>query len=110
MLKAGNSAIFKVNISLLKCLKVIPPPGWKARQQGYNNLDFLVKSKYHWKLWVDSKHFHQLFIGLLFFINLEPIEQNVHGSKGVYELVYFLKDSRPIERFKKMALESERYI
>jgi len=29
-------------------------------------------------------------------INIEPIEQNVNGSKGVYELVYFLKDSRPI--------------
>ncbi len=34
----------------------------------------------------------------------------MHGSKGVYELVYFLKDSRPIERFKKMALDSERHI
>lgn len=62
---------------------MIPPPGWVARKQGYNNLDFLVK---------------------------KPIEQNVHGSKGVYELVYFLKDSRPIERFKKMALDSERHI
>ena len=74
---------------------MIPPPGWVARKQGYNNLDFLVKSK--------------LFLLLIVFL-IEPIEQNVHGSKGVYELVYFLKDSRPIERFKKMAIENERHI
>ena len=74
---------------------MIPPPGWVARKQGYNNLDFLVK----------SKCFYILTIGFI-----EPIEQNVHGSKGVYELVYFLKDSRPIERFKKMAIDSERHI
>jgi hypothetical protein len=74
---------------------VIPPPGWVARKQGYNNLDFLVKSKY----------FYILIIALI-----EPIEQNVHGSKGIYELVYFLKDSRPIERFKKMAMDSEKHI
>jgi hypothetical protein len=74
---------------------VIPPPGWVARKQGYNNLDFLVK----------SKCFYFLIVAFS-----EPIEQNVHGSKGVYELVYFLKDSRPIERFKKMAIDSERHI
>jgi hypothetical protein len=74
---------------------VIPPPGWVARKQGYNNLDFLVK----------SKRFYILIVPLI-----EPIEQNVHGSKGVYELVYFLKDSRPIERFKKMAMDSEKHI
>ena len=74
---------------------MIPPPGWVARKQGYNNLDFLVK----------SKCFYILTIGFI-----EPIEQNVHGSKGVYELVYFLKDSRPIERFKKTAIDSERHI
>jgi len=41
---------------------------------------------------------------------LEPIEQNVNGSKGVYELVYFLKESKPIERFKKMAIENEKHL
>jgi hypothetical protein len=34
----------------------------------------------------------------------------VNGTKGVYELVYFLKDSRPIERFKKMALNGEKFL
>jgi hypothetical protein len=33
----------------------------------------------------------------------------VHGSKGVYELVYFLKDSRPIDRFKKMAEDGQKF-
>jgi hypothetical protein len=74
---------------------VIPPPGWTARKEGYNNLDFVVK----------SKTLHQ-FVHYI----IEPIEQNVNGTKGVYELVYFLKDSRTIERFKKSALETEKFI
>jgi hypothetical protein len=52
----------------------------------------------------NNKHLNYLFS------IIEPIEQNVNGTKGVYELVYFLKDSRPIDRFKKMALESEKHI
>jgi len=31
--------------------------------------------------------------------HLEPIEQNVFGSKGIYELIYFVKDSRSLDRF-----------
>jgi hypothetical protein len=39
---------------------------------------------------------------------LEPIEQNVHGSKGIYELVYFVKESKSLSKFRKHALESDR--
>ncbi|MFS8160266.1 MAG: hypothetical protein ACMG6E_08685 [Candidatus Roizmanbacteria bacterium] len=42
--------------------------------------------------------------------SIEPIEQNVHGTKGVYELVYFIKESKSLERFKKHALESDKCI
>jgi hypothetical protein len=28
----------------------------------------------------------------------------VHGNKGIYELVYFIKDSKPLHVFKKQAL------
>lgn len=34
----------------------------------------------------------------------------MYGSKGVYELVYFVKESKSLERFKKGALESDRLI
>jgi hypothetical protein len=34
----------------------------------------------------------------------------VHGTKGVYELVYFIKESKSLERFKKHALESDKCI
>ena len=39
----------------------------------------------------------------IFIVLLEPIEQNVHGTRGVYELVYFVKESKSIERFRKQA-------
>eukprot|EP00347_Sterkiella_histriomuscorum_P019758 403340400 len=71
--EAGDHAIFKI----------IPPPGFKARKAGYDNLDLMVK---------------------------KPIEQNVHGSKGVYELVYFMKESKSLERFKKQAMEFDKLI
>jgi len=70
---AGQSAIFKV----------IPPPEWVARKEGYNNVDLVVK---------------------------KPIEQNVHGTKGVYELVYFMKESKSLERFRKQAQEFDKLI
>ena len=35
------------------------------------------------------------------FVIIEPIEQNVHGNKGIYELVYFIKESKAIDKFKK---------
>jgi hypothetical protein len=34
----------------------------------------------------------------------------VYGSKGIYELVYFVKESKSLERFKKAALESDKLI
>ena len=40
----------------------------------------------------------------------EPIEQNVNGSKGVYELVYFVKDSKSLQRFKNGAQQFDDYI
>ena len=40
---------------------------------------------------------------------IEPIEQNVHGSKGVYELVYFMKDSKTLERFRKSSSTFDKY-
>lgn len=44
----------------------------------------------------------------LLILLLEPIEQNVHGSKGVYELVYFVKESKMLEKFKKHAIQSDK--
>ena len=60
------------------------------RKEGYDNIKFTVKSKC-------------LLDHILLIIIAEPIEQNVHGNKGVYELVYFVKESKAIERFKKQA-------
>lgn len=76
----------------------MPPPGWIARKEGYDNIDFTVKSNiaFHW------------FSHPYFLINIEPIEQNVHGAKGIYELVYFVKESKSLDRFKKQAQESSK--
>lgn len=41
---------------------------------------------------------------------VEPIEQNVSGSNGLYELMYFERDSRPIDRFQKAGAEQERFV
>ena len=51
-------------------------------------------------------YFQQKFI----FSSIEPIEQNVHGSRGIYELIYFMKESKSLERFKKHALDCNRLI
>lgn len=32
----------------------------------------------------------------------------MHGNKGVYELVYFVKESKSLERFKKQAVEFDK--
>jgi len=34
----------------------------------------------------------------------------VHGNKGIYELVYFVKESKSLEKFKKQAIESDKFI
>jgi hypothetical protein len=31
---------------------------------------------------------------------VEPIEQNVQGSNGIYELIYFMKESRSLDKYK----------
>lgn len=56
------------------CFKVVPPKGWKARKEGYDNLDLRV---------------------------MKPIEQNVWGNSGIYELLYVLRESRSIEKYRK---------
>lgn len=80
---------------------MVPPAGFVARKEGYDNLSFTVKSKY--STW-------QLFFLIWIHIPLEPIEQNVTGSKGIHELVYFLKESKSLERFKKSAQEFDKYL
>jgi len=40
---------------------------------------------------------------------LEPIEQNVNGKNGVYELVYFVKDSKSLQRFKVAASQFDSF-
>lgn len=54
--------------------KVVAPKGWKARKSGYDNLGLTVQ---------------------------RPIEQNIWGSNGVFELMYFLRESRSIEKYQK---------
>jgi len=57
--------------------KVVAPPEWVPRKSGYTDVKkFPVK---------------------------KPIEQNVSGSRGVYELVYFVKESKSLERFERTA-------
>jgi hypothetical protein len=34
----------------------------------------------------------------------------VHGTKGVYELVYFVKESKSLDRFRKTAQEFDRLV
>ncbi len=34
----------------------------------------------------------------------------MHGTKGIYELVYFMKESKSLERFKKQAQYFNRFI
>lgn len=34
----------------------------------------------------------------------------MHGSKGVYELVYFMKESKSLQRFRKSAEEFDKLI
>jgi hypothetical protein len=34
----------------------------------------------------------------------------VHGNKGVYELVYFVKESKSLDRFKKQSTEFDKLV
>lgn len=60
--------------------KVVPPEGWQPRQEGYENLDLVVQ---------------------------QPIEQNVWGSNGKYELMYMLRESRSLEKYRKFVTKTE---
>ena len=67
---------------------MIAPKEWTARSSGYDDVKFTVKSN------LPTRPNQPI---------LEPIEQNVNGSKGIYELVYFVKDSKSLDRFKTQA-------
>lgn len=54
--------------------KVVPPKNWVARKDGYKDLDLTVQ---------------------------RPIEQNVWGSNGIFELMYLLRESRSLEKYEK---------
>jgi len=54
--------------------KVVPPKHWTARKDGYDGLDLTVQ---------------------------KPIEQNVWGHNGVFELMYLLRESRSLEKYRK---------
>lgn len=71
--------------SYLISIQVIAPKEWVPRKADYEDVKFTVKSK---------------IIACPNRVYLEPIEQNVNGNKGIYELVYFVKDSKSLERFK----------
>lgn len=59
---------------------MVPPQEWTARKKGYKDLDLIVKS-------INNAHLISI---------IEPIEQNVNGNKGVYELVYIVKESKSL--------------
>jgi hypothetical protein len=54
---------------------VVPPDGWKARSEGYDNIEVMVK---------------------------DPIEQNVNGSNGFYELIYLVKKTMRLSKLKHL--------
>lgn len=62
--------------------KVVAPPEWNPREQAGSYRDF-----------IDSKKFN---------VN-KPIEQNVYGTKGVFEIVNFVQDSKNLHRFERTA-------
>jgi len=71
--------LIKCESSIGHCgiFKVKAPDEWVPRAEGYDSVNkFQVK---------------------------KPIEQNVHGKKGIYELVYFIKESRSLDRFRRSA-------
>jgi jumonji domain-containing protein 2 len=60
--------------------KVIPPKRWKARKEGYDKLEMSVQ---------------------------RPIEQNVWGSNGIYELMYLLRESRSLKSYSNSVLPNK---
>ncbi|CAI2368030.1 unnamed protein product [Moneuplotes crassus] len=63
-----------------KYVKLAGNSGWKPRKEGYENLDLTVQ---------------------------HPIEQNVWGSNGVYELLYMLRESRSLDKYRKLVSKTE---
>jgi jumonji domain-containing protein 2 len=54
--------------------KVVSPSSWVARKKGYQDLNLTVQ---------------------------RPIEQNVWGNNGIFELMYLLRESRTLEKYEK---------
>jgi jumonji domain-containing protein 2 len=78
---AGYLTKCEKTVGNIGIFKVVAPKKWVPRKSGYDNMDLVVR---------------------------KPIEQNVHGTKGIYELVYFIKESKPVERFKKMVIDLDK--
>ena len=58
----------------------------------------------------DTKTWNSMLkVSCIFVTLLEPIEQNVMGNRGIYELIYFVKDSKNLDRFKKQAESFDSY-
>jgi jumonji domain-containing protein 2 len=53
---------------------VVSPSSWVARKKGYQDLNLTVQ---------------------------RPIEQNVWGNNGIFELMYLLRESRTLEKYEK---------
>jgi hypothetical protein len=45
-----------------------------------------------------------------FTLTLEPIEQNVHGQNGIFELALFVKDSKALTRFRSTAQQFDKMV
>ena len=54
---------------------MIPPKSWKARKDGYKNLNFIIP---------------------------HPIEQIVAGKEGFYELFLLQRESRLLSKYEKL--------
>lgn len=62
------------------------------QKAGNQNLKVMILFSLTWKV--------NAIILWLLYLWVEPIEQNVNGKNGIYELVYFVKDSKTLKRFK----------
>jgi hypothetical protein len=69
-----------VNKAKSGIIKIIPPRGWKARDD-YTNLNFNISN---------------------------PIEQVVNGSSGLYEVILIQKESRSLAKYKKLVIDYDK--
>jgi hypothetical protein len=69
-----------VNNAKSGIIKIIPPRGWKARDD-YSDLNFNV---------------------------CHPIEQVVNGSSGLYEVILIQKESRSLTKYKRLVVDYDK--